>query len=650
MKRVSVIILQALVLTAVLWAGGAAEKAAPASGAAPSRPAAEAPKGKYNEAPALAVLVREGKLPPVDQRLPKQPVVVKPVESIGKYGGTWRSVWRGVADNRNIANHLRYARLVRLNADTGLELFPDICDRWEFSKDAREYTYHIREGIKWSDGKPLTTDDVAFWWKDIIHNKELTPKIPSVLTAGGQPATLEVKDALTFVVKFQKSYGLFAVMMAANDGEPFFIASPKHYLSQFHPGYTPREKLEQMAKEAKFGTWVQLFGQKSNWLTNPDLPVMTAFLPRTAPDETGRTVWVRNPYYYKVDTAGNQLPYIDQVEFRQSTKVDVAVLMAANGEIDLQIRYFRDLDFTPLKQNERQGNYTVVPYYELRGNTDATLAFNQTTSDPVLRKIFNDVRFRQAVSLSMNREEINKVNFLGLAKPRQASFPTGDPYYDADWAKWYAEYDPARANRLLDEMGLTRRDAGGLRLRPDGKTLEVIFEFASSDGKSSPLEELQKEYMEKVGIKVNLQPRDRALYTERLQTPEVQLSRWSFGGDFLGMYGDLIPTGNEGGWGTQWGIWFASGGKAGEEPPADLKRVNELIGKAYGTAEEAERRAAVQEIVKLWKANLWNIGTVGENPRAGVIKNDFKNVPRNMPYGGFLSVPAPYAEQFYLAR
>ena len=187
------------------------------------------------------------------------------------------------------------------------------------------------------------------------------------------------------------------------------------------------------------------------------------------------------------------------------------------------------------------------------------------------------------------------------------------------------------------------RDRDGFRLRPDGNTLEVIFEFAASGGQSSALEELQKEYLDAIGIKTVLQPRERTLYTEREQANEIQLGRWSFGANELGLDG-LLPNQR---WGRLWQLWLASEGKDGEEPPADVLRIRELIDIAYATGDDEERREAIEEIIAIWKENLWVIGTVGENPRAGVISNRMRNVPEGLPYGGYLSIPCPYADQFY---
>jgi peptide/nickel transport system substrate-binding protein len=312
----------------------------------------------------------------------------------------------------------------------------------------------------------------------------------------------------------------------------------------------------------------------------------------------------------------------------------------------MNIRFFSETSFVPLKQNEAKGNYKIVPYYAERGSENSAIHFNLTTKDPVLRQIFNDVRFRQAASLAIDRAEANKVSWLGLGRPRQASYPSVSPHYMPEWEKHFAQYDPKEANRLLDEMGLTKKDSAGFRLRPDGQTLELVWE--TSGPPVRPWQELVKEYLGKIGIKIIIQPREN--YAARVNSPELQMGMWMFGGDLPRMREDLIPVGSRGGWGTEWKRWFDTGGKEGEKPPEDLIKVNDLINQSYATADQKETIKLAQDAGRIHMKNLWIIGVVGEAPRAGVIKNNFKNLPEDLPYGGYLPEPAIWAAQFFMTK
>ena len=606
---------------------------------------------KYSEAPMLTELVKQGKILPVEKRLPLNPIVIEPLEEIGQYGGVWRSVWKGTADSPAISNHTRYIRLVRFKGDlSGLE--PDIAESWSVTRDSKEFTFRIRKGIKWSDGQPFTVDDIIFWYEDILLNKDLTPTFPKWLTVSEKPMKIEKVDNYTFKVIFSEPYALFLLTHASRGG---FIESPRHYLMQFHPRYTPIEKLQELIKKEGFQNWTQLFDQKASWLQNPELPVLTAWKVISPPDATGRVVMERNPYFYKIDSSGNQLPYIDKIIWEMFQSQEVAIMKAISGEIDLHIRHFRASDYTILAENREKGKYRTILYYEDRGGDDyATLYLNQNVKDPILRNLFRDKRFRVAISLALNREEINNLVYLGLGKPRQASMPSSSPYYDPEWEKAYAEYNPEMSNKLLDEIGLIKRDKDGFRLRPDGKTLELLIETVAGPTPPDTLE-LIKKYLEKIGIKVLIKTEERSLYTTRCAAGEVQVGSWGAFAPSIVIPDHLLaigPSSFEAIWAPLWGQWYLTKGKAGEEPPKEMKQIFKLWERIKATPSTKERDRLFKEICRIHKENLWIIGTVGEPPRVGVIKENFRNVGEKAPYGGIAPTPACtlYPEQFFIKK
>ncbi|HPC76940.1 MAG TPA: ABC transporter substrate-binding protein, partial [bacterium] len=209
---------------------------------------------KFAESPQLAELVRQGKLPPLEQRIPKNPLVVTPYEEIGQYGGTWRRTWSGLSDSAG-PYKLCSEHLVMFNKN-GTKILPNVAESWKVSRDAKTYTFKLREGIRWSDGTPLTTEDVVFWYEDIILNKDLTPTIPNWLTSGGKPLKLEKIDTYTFKVEFEEPNALFLISIGKMGGGHTFFA-PKHYLKQFHPKYTPKEKLDELMKKENYTHWTQ---------------------------------------------------------------------------------------------------------------------------------------------------------------------------------------------------------------------------------------------------------------------------------------------------------------------------------------------------------------------------------------------------------
>lgn len=605
---------------------------------------------KFSEAPQLADLVKQGKLPPVEQRLPKNPLVVTPYEEVGQYGGNWRRTWTGLSDHWGL-NKICHEHLIMPDKNAS-KILPNLAESWKISKDAKVYTFKLREGIRWSDGAPFTTEDVLFYYEDILMNKELTPQLPIWLTSGGKPPEVEKVDTYTFRIKFAEPHPLFLFSLAKEGGSyPFF--APKHYLTQFHPKYTSKEKVEAIAKSAGFQTWYQFFSARGSatnaWLQNPELPVLWAWKAVTIPTAQVM-VLERNPYYWKIDPAGNQLPYIDKMSITLLQSGEVAVMKAIAGEIDMTSRGLSLQDYTLLMENREKGGYRVLVW---RGGGGNALYINQNVKDPVLRKLFEDRRFRQALSIAINREEINQLVYLGLGKPRQASLMQGVAFYDPEWEKMWAEYDPNRANEILDKMGLKKRDKDGFRLRPDGKTLAVTVEFASDGTTTSDTLVLVKKYWEQIGIKVAVKSNERSLYTTRCNSGDIEIGVWSFDRNVavLSDPGRLLGTTTDGPWAPLYALWYTSGGKSGEEPKGDIRKIYELWDKVKVTADEKQRDKYFKEIINLHKRNIWIIGLVGELPQPAIAKNNIRNVPEEVVWDDTVRAPKnARPEQFFFKK
>ena len=600
---------------------------------------------KFAESPQLAELVKQGKLPPLEQRIPKNPLVVTPYEEIGQYGGTWRRTWSGLSDSAG-PYKLCSEHLVMFNKN-GTKILPNVAESWKVSRDAKTYTFKLREGIRWSDGTPLTTEDVVFWYEDIILNKDLTPTIPNWLTSGGKPLKLEKIDTYTFKVEFEEPNALFLISIGKMGGGHTFFA-PKHYLKQFHPKYTPKEKLDELVKKAGLQNWYQLFGNMNDFLQNPDLPVIYPWKATNLPTATLQ-IMERNPYYWKIDPEGNQLPYIDRITHTLlGSAGETAVLKAISGEVDMQERGLVIDNYTLLMENRTKGNYRVLRWPQGTGASPAIL-LNQNVKDPVLRKIFEDRRFRIALSLAINREEINQLFYLGLGEPRQASIISGAPFYDPEWEKAYAEYDPKKANEYLDKMGLTKRDKDGFRLRADGKTLILTIEYSGD----RPYMEVIKKYWEAIGVKVFLKPLERSLYVTRAQAGEIEVGVWGFDRNvaILSDPGHLLGTVVEAPWAPLYATWYNTGGRGGEEPKGDIKRIYELWDKVKSTIDEKQRDRYFKEIINLHKKNIWMIGIVGEVPQLIVAKNNFRNIPDGLLWDDNIRSPKnARPEQFFFKK
>jgi peptide/nickel transport system substrate-binding protein len=614
---------------------------------------------KFNEAPMLAELVKQGKLPSVEKRLPEEPLVVVPVEEVGQYGGTARLITERVkrlGDGYSLA--IGMEPILRLARD-GKTIVPNIAKAWKLSKDGKELVIYLRKGIKWSDGEPFTADDILFWWEDVVLNDELTPTKPTGWYPGGKPMVVEKIDDYTVKLKFSVPYPLSPLFLTRYDTTEGNFYLPKHYFKQFHIKYTPKEKVEATAKQLGFNTWYQLFLAKRDLSTSiligePGIPTLRSFV--IVKRGLDNATYERNPYYWKIDTAGNQLPYIDNVFISEVTNAEVANMKAISGEVDLAGTYTRVDTYPAYKENAPKNKMRVLMWQTAWGS-EVLFMVNQTYEDPVLSKIFQDRRFRIALSLALNRDEINQLFYFGLGQPRQMTVIPQSRYYEEEFAKAYAEYNPKEANSLLDEMGL-KRGPDGYRLRPDGKRLEVTIEYTPTDTPfRGPIAELAQRWWEQLGIKVAVREITPELQSSRAPGNQIQIGLWT--GDkctdalfpFQPMWFVPYNVAWETTWAPQWAWWYRSGGKSGKEPPREAKRLLQLWEKMLTTTNEAQRISLGKEILRSQAKNLWTIGTVGLTPKPILVRENLRNIPEKGLYAWDFYYGVHYnPEQFFFKQ
>src|SRR5215470_10736346 len=349
-------------------------------------PAAEQ-SGKHKDPPALAEQVKAGQLPPIEQRIPEQPLIVPTVEKIGEYGGVWRRAFLGPADANNYVR-IVYDALFRFSPD-GAKIESKIAAGAEPSSDFRTWTVLLRKGARWSDGAPFTADDIVFWYKDVLLNKDLTPALPGwIRNADGSPAKVEKVDDYTVRFTYNEPATLFLTALANQDGADRTYAAflPAHYLKKFHPAYTKKEDLDKLVAAAGFRTWTELFAARNAPPENPERPTMAAWVPATRASDQVFTL-KRNPYFVGVDPSGNQLPYLDEVRFTFFADIQALNLAAIAGEFDMQERHIQMTNYPVFKENEKTGKYRVITWPTF-GGADAVVMFNQTyKADPDIAKL-----------------------------------------------------------------------------------------------------------------------------------------------------------------------------------------------------------------------------------------------------------------------
>jgi peptide/nickel transport system substrate-binding protein len=640
---------------------------APATAAAPSA-ATTAPvaatSGQYKEAPMLAERVTQGLLPPVDERLPKNPLVVPPVERVGAYGGTWRSGLRGGQDSAWLTRTLNYENLVRWDPEWK-EVVPNVVESFEINDDGTEYTFKLREGLKWSDGEPYTADDIIFWWEDVVNVKEIAPGGPPNWMKTGpdrEVGAVEKIDDYTVVFKFKQPNGMLLQNLATPNA-PGATTHPKHYLQQFHQKYNTTN-LDQLITDNKATDWGNLFQLKgasipntpyeARW-QNAELPTMHGWMFTTAYGEGAtQVVAERNPYYFKVDTEGNQLPYIDKLQYEVGDDVEVLVLKALNGEIDMTMRHVNTLaNKAVFTDNMQMGDYRFFEAVPSGMNT-AIVALNLTHQDPVKREIFRNKDFRIGLSHAINRQEIIDLVYIGEGEPWQAAPRRESEFFNETLAKQYTEYDVAKANEYLDKAGYAQRDANGIRLGPDSKPISFAIEINSNaTERVDVLNEIVK-YWQAVGIDAQVKSEDRALMYTRKNANEHDAVVW--GGDG-GLDVTLeprwyFPYSDESNFAQAWTAWYnpsALPQTKAEEPPAEAKQQQELYEQLRATADPAQQAEYMKQILEIAAEQFYVIGISLEPTGYGIAKNNFRNVPESMPSAWLYPSPAPYnPAQFFI--
>jgi len=581
------------------------------------------------ETPMYEQDVAAGKLPPVAERVPQAPLVVDLAaeqKEPGKPGGeiAWMA---GRARDIRIMNTYSYARLVGYGTD--FKLHPDILESVDVDGE-KVFTLHLRPGHKWSDGQPFTSDDFRYFWEDVSLDKELMPYGPdSRLLVDGELPKVEFPDAQTVRYSWSKPNPDFLPSIAG--ATPLYIFAPAHYLKQFHKKYTDAAALEALAKQAGARNWVALYTQRSKLIdsANPELPVLEPWINTTkAPAE--RFVFVRNPYYHRVDGQGRQLPYLDRVVVNV-VEGSLIPAKAGTGEADLQARGLRFDNISFLKAGEQAGGYKVRLWPTALGS-EVALYPNLNCNDADWRALNRDVRFRRALSLAIDRDEINQTVFFGQARPSQNTVLPESPFYDAALATEWTQLDLDKANALLDEIGLTKRDGDGIRLMPNGKRLEIVVESAGERSLEADILQLVRESWAKIGVALHTAQSQRDVFLQRIFAGDTVMSVW------MGMDNGLItpttvpselaPVDQNWLQYPKWGQYVQTGGGAGEKPDVAFgETLMALYDEWRGTTDTARRDAIVREMLKIQSDEVTSIGTVQGVLQPVVVKVRLHNVP-----------------------
>lgn len=590
------------------------------------------------EPPMLADKVASGTLPPLDERLPVSPAVIGGREEIGEYGGEVRMIHMSPASW--VSNYGWFADRMLTYSDLDLRtIVPNQFESWEVTEDGTKYTIRLRQGQKWSDGEPVTTEDLLFWWEDIALNQEISSSVAWQYRFGGGPMRVEPMDDYTFTITFDDSYGEFPALLTRRHQGDFL--EPKHYLQQWHASYVDKDKLDAMVKEASYDTWIQLFGfmrgRRSIWGASKETvghPMLSAWIVTEVTDQD-MDIMERNPYYWKVDQAGNQLPYIDNIRNDLAASHEVVSMKIIQGELDYVGPHDVTIARYPLyKENEPGNSYVVGDYLSCMTDRYTLYPQHNLPEDPVLEEIVNHPNFVKALSVAFDREEINQSLFFGMARMGQLGPMPASKYYKEKYGTAWTQYDPDLANQLLDEMGLDQRDAEGFRLRKDGERLRFNIEHAGARVGVSTHEftEMVVTFWREVGIDATTKEIAGSLYSERMNQAAIHCGIWHADRctDLLlhiEMNWYLPVASGQGGPAQLWSQWYNNHDQ-GVEPPEHIKTLYGYWNTMYRTTDENERLEYGQKIFDYLADNPLSIGSILESPAPLIFNRNMHNLPR----------------------
>ncbi|MFG2925770.1 ABC transporter substrate-binding protein [Streptomyces sp. NPDC048305] len=609
--------------------------------------AANGAKGK--EAPALKKLADAGKLPKVADRLPAVPLKVKPLEKSGVYGGTWHSAMITQEDVMWLHYSMGYEPLVAWGPDwqgmTHTELLPNVCEKYEVRKGGAEFVFTLRKGLKWSDGKPVTTDDFAFAYHDYNVDPDLHPDgvYDLWVSKSGKNATFEVVDDHTVRYLYEEPKPGFLEEMAGTSGVVMLL--PAHYMKQFHPKHG--KTADELAKKAGLSRWTDYLPLRADCWANPQLPTLNAWVSTNELGKGSSLVAERNPYYWKTDPEGSQLPYIDKVVVENIQDVEVEVLKVTNGDLDMQLTHFGTIRNKPvISRNRKKGGYRLIEVKSAQANT-MIIGFNQTHPDPKKRALFANKDFRIGLSYAIDRQKIIDTIYGGQGVPWQCGPAEGDELYDRELGRQFTEYSTERAAEYLDKAGFTRRNGDGIRLTKDGDPVAFTVLVVSDQPDQVDACDLIRGDWAKAGVKASIQRLAETLYWERVEAGESEAATWQ-GGSFdlrTGAGGNhyYLPTNPRGSsrFGGQWAEWYTTGGKTGEEPPARVREQLELNDKLRATFDADEALGLAKQVLSITREEFYYIGISTPPSEYGIVRNNMSNVPEEFSAAVAHQAPGP---------
>lgn len=600
------------------------------------------------EAPLLQELVAEGQLPSVDERVGPEPLVLRGVDGIGNYGGTWFRLANTSGDVQIIDSRMSGSTLVRWSP-MGYPIRPNLARDWSVNEDLTEWTVYLRRGVRWSDGHPFTADDIIYWWE---QRKYFEPQDPAPwMRVTGHIGEIEKVDDYTVRFIFPVPHSTLLERLAHSHSK---VYSPRHYLEQFHPELGNQELIEAGMRASGIHSERQFYFQRQSF-RNPEHPRMWPWLYRTYRSDSPED-FVRNPYYWAVDEAGNQLPYVDRVTFDVKNP-QLIPISAAAGDVTMQGRGLRFDNYTMLMENRESGGYEVLHWYPAtRAEWVVSPNITRRADDAVSKgkaELLRNRKFRQALSIAIDRQRIIDSIYNGVGEPAHPDPGPDSPFSSPYYRYKFTEFDPEQANAMLDSIGLHQRDREGMRTLPDGTRLTFFIDFTAFTGEG-PVHFVSSDWG-KVGIRTVARERSRGLFFLRKVAGLSDFVVWSGESEFLPLVQprNFIPHMASSNFAPFYGRWYVHGGMLGDtnaqdlsagmwepDPDGAVRRNFELYHEVLSATTLEEQVAIFEEMAQIAADEVWNIAVSSPPPELFVVAEGFRNVPRLAISGWVFDTPA----------
>lgn len=528
-------------------------------------------------------------LPPLAQRLPAEPLVVAPYQQIGQYGGVLDGISKATESGTSDLLAVRHVNLTRFSDDL-TTVVPNIAKSWEWNDDYTQLTFNLRKGHKWSDGQAFTANDIVFWYQHMMMDKNIIKSPDARFLSGGKPMKVEALNDTTLRISLNEPMPGLAALFAQDFAQPF---QPQHLLGQFHPQLNKDAdaKAQKLGFENGYALINFYYGQ-SNWKDVPtpllkdkakadalvkagytaNLPTLEAFI--VVEDTLDGRRLVANPYFHQVDTAGNQLPYINEINESFIGDEDIQVAKMIGGEIDYKTQAVNLPSAPVLLENKDKGQYDIALRPAINMNT---YAFNLTDKDLEKRAVFNDINFRRAMSIAIDRDRINEIAYFGLGKATQYTVFDGDtaPFVSDAMKQQWIQFDQNKAGKLLDKAGVVDKDGDGDRDLPSGKKFELVIQY-TTQGSSTEVVEILANSWTQLGIKTTLKEVTSDEYRNAQTANDLSVLTWKMGRplptlasnttDLLPPYGTFFDIRT----GILWDQYRKTNGAEGVKPPATV--------------------------------------------------------------------------------